>query len=458
MEKNLIHPNHYGFLKKCSTANALQHIVDLWLQSIDKNKINAALFLDLSAGFDVINLDLLLYKLKLYNLEENTLRWFETYLKGRHQCVQIESAFSQLLPVKWGVPQGSILGPLLFLIFINELPDTTRRKTPDNDTTEDENDPTEASHIIVFADDNTPTCSETEPDVLMNSMQSDSNKVTNWFSKNEMICSGEKTKLLLITTGANRSSKLIGPARGITVGGEYKEESKSEKLLGLLVNNSCNWESHLYGDEENLGLIKQLSQRIGVLKRLKKFLPSFRFKQIVNGIYYSKQMYCLTVFGGIWGLPGSMDVEKRNGIMLTKEDMRKMQVMQNSVMRVTTNSRYDTPTTELLRKTNQLSIHQMIAFQTSCQVFNIYKNRFPAYHFDRFFGGLSDNQNVIGSRSRTNLESRIDFKTSLGRGSFFFLGSRIWNALPQSAKAAADIRCFKASTKPWIKANISIRP
>ena len=292
----------------------------------------------------------------------------------------------------------------------------------------------------------------------MNNIQTDSNKVTSWFSKNEMICSGEKTKLLLITTSANRSSKLSGPARGITVNGEYKEESISEKLLGLLVNNSCNWKSHLYGDEENIGLIKQLSQRIGVLKRLKKFLPSFRFNQIVNGIYYSKQMYCLTVFGGIWGLPGSMDVEKRNGTMLTKEDMRRLQVMQNSVMRVTTNSRYDTPTTELLRKTNQLSIHQMIAFQTSCQVFNIYKNKFPAYHYNRFFGGLSCDSNATGSRSRSNLESRIDFKTSLGRGSFFYLGSRIWNALPHSAKSSADIRCFKASTKPWIKANISIKP
>ena len=68
----------------------LQHVVDIWLQSIEKTKINAALFLDLSAGFNVINLDLFLFKLSKHNIDENTLKWFESYLKARKQSVQIE--------------------------------------------------------------------------------------------------------------------------------------------------------------------------------------------------------------------------------------------------------------------------------------------------------------------------------------------------------------------------------
>ena len=448
MSNTLIHPNHYGFLKKCSTANALQHIVDIWLQSIDKNKINAALFLDLSAGFDVINLDLLLYKLQLYNFDENTIRWFESYLKGRQQCVQVESAISPLLPVNFGVPQGSILGPILFLIFINELPELvkeTEQHLANEDTTAE-------PHIIVFADDNTPTCSETDPDDLIESIQEVSNKVTNWFTMNDMVCSGDKTKLLLVGSRANRASKLGGHTRGLTVNGDYKEESESEKLLGIVMNNTCTWKTLLYGDEENLGLVKQLSQRVGILRKLKTFMPSSKFRQLVNGIYYSKQMYCLTVYSGIWGLPGNMDEENRNGIMLTKEDMRKLQVVQNSIMRLTTNSRYDTPTTELLSKSNSLSIHQLMAFHTSNQVFNIRNNQFPPYHYQRLFGS----PNTL--RSGSNLESRVDFKSSLGRGSFFYQGSRIWNALPHPMKTAPDAKTFKMMTKPWIKANISIRP
>jgi hypothetical protein len=176
----------------------------------------------------VINLDLLLYKLQLYNFDENTIRWFESYLKGRQQCVQVESAISPLLPVNFGVPQGSILGPILFLIFINELPELvkeTEQHLANEDTTAE-------PHIIVFADDNTPTCSETDPDDLIESIQEVSNKVTSWFTKNDMVCSGDKTKLLLIGSRAKRASKLGGHTRGLTVNGDYKEESESEVEYG----------------------------------------------------------------------------------------------------------------------------------------------------------------------------------------------------------------------------------
>ena len=147
-----------------------------------------------------------------------------------------------------------------------------------------------------------------------------------------------------------------------------------------------------------------------------------------------------------------MDEESRKSIMLTKEDMRKLQVLQNSVMRITTSSRYDTPTSELLQKSNQLSIHQLMGYHTATQVYNIKQNRFPLYHFRRLFGENN------GLRSGSNLESRVEFRKSLGRGSFFYQGSRLWNLLPQALKTAPDIRMFKLMTKPWIRSHISIRP
>ena len=125
---NLIHPNHHGFLRNCSTSTALQQMMDTWLRSLDDGKLVSALFLDLSAGFDVINHKLLLRKLHLYNFSDNTMKWFRSYLIDRYQAVQVESALSPLLPVPYGVPQGSILGPLLFLFFINELPEVVKVK------------------------------------------------------------------------------------------------------------------------------------------------------------------------------------------------------------------------------------------------------------------------------------------------------------------------------------------
>ena len=217
------------------------NVVDVWLQSMDKTKINAALFQDLKAVLDVINHELPLHKLEKYNMDGNSLRWFESYLKGRHQCVQVESAFSPYLPVPWGVPQGSILGPLLFLLYINELPEVTKKAG------DDEKEVTEQSNVIIFADDNTPTTSNHDPEELMKDIKVDADKITEWFHENDMVCSGEKTKLLLITSRANRSAKLIGNPKSIVVNDELKQETSSEKLLGIVVNNSCNWKNHLYG-------------------------------------------------------------------------------------------------------------------------------------------------------------------------------------------------------------------
>ena len=160
----------------------------------------------------------------------------------RYQCVQIESALSSNLKVPWGVPQGSILGPLLFLIFLNELPNIIKNN---EGTPYTEKQETEGS-IIIFVDDNTPTVSNSDPVRLLEKMQTKTNLVTDWFGKNDLSCSGEKTKLLVVGTRVNRSAKIGDMELKLIVNGDVVKDSTSEKLLGMVINNTATWHHHLH--------------------------------------------------------------------------------------------------------------------------------------------------------------------------------------------------------------------
>ena len=308
--------------------------------------------------------------------------------------------------------------------------------------------------IVVYADDNSPIAADPQPQTLQVKTQHLADIVTKWFSKNDMICSSEKTKLLIIGTHANRLSKLLknNISLSVNVCGDVKQESVSEKLLGVVVNNAATFKHHLYGDDENPGLIKQLAKRVGMLNKMKRFLSPSKLRMVMDGLFGSKLSYGITVWGRVWGIPGNAEEDCRSP-SLTKEDMRKLQTLQNKCLRILTSSEYRTPTKILLQKTQKLSVHQQVAYQVLSQVYSINYN-----NYRRLF--LKDNNNnPPDTRTQdTHSVNRVDFKLSLCRTHFFYQSSRLWSSLPIDVRSSRNKSIFKKKCKAWVKAMIMPKP
>ena len=340
--QNLFHPNHHGSLANHSTATAIIQLFDMWLEAAENQELSAVCLLDQSAAFNLLCHKTLKEKLKLYNFNEATIEWLMSYLGGRTQLVQVESRTSTPLDCgDHGVPQGSVLGGLLHVINSNDLPACHHQ-----------------GDSVIYVDDDSDSVRARDPETLVKLIEQEANNSANWMKDNRLCVAGEKSKLLIIGTSQLKASKAMADTK-IVVDGKNITETESEKLLGIVINNKLTWKNHLYGDKDNEGLIPQLSKRIGMMKRISKYMNRESLKYFAAGIFYSKMSYCLPVFGTVFGLD-TYKAENSRSTSFTMKDNNNLQVLQNKLNRLLLNADKDTPTAELLRDTDSLSVHQMI--------------------------------------------------------------------------------------------------
>ena len=179
---NLLHPKQSGFRKKHSCQTALTSLVEQWLTNINNNEFNGAIFVDFKKDFDVIEHDLLLRILSSYGMLDTALEFFQSYLTNRQQCVTVGTKTSPLSTLKFGVPQGSVSGPILFSLYINDLSLYIE------------------TMCELFADDTSLLNHHTNLDALTDSLQHSIDKLIDWTEMNHMALHPDKTKFMLITT------------------------------------------------------------------------------------------------------------------------------------------------------------------------------------------------------------------------------------------------------------------
>jgi hypothetical protein len=276
------HPNHHGYRKNHNTTTALLQIYDNWVETDDRGEYSSVCFLDLSAAFDVVDHDLLLGKLEVYGFDENSVKWMGSYLKGRKQVVYVDGSLSGRLEIEAGVPQGSILGPLMYIIFTNDLPEIIHEHAP-NPISEPENSKfnvncTICGTISCYADDSTFSCAGKDSMEMSVFTSEKYLKMADYMTSNKLKLNGDKTHLMVMMNNAARRHHPNFQVQ-LNTGQEIIEESKSERLLGAQISQNLKWYQHIRDDEKSL--LKSLNARLNALKKV-SHMASFKTRKMIG--------------------------------------------------------------------------------------------------------------------------------------------------------------------------------
>ena len=307
---------------------------------------------------------------------------------------------------------------------------------------------------MLYADDDTDNIREADPDILKAKVQTEADLSTDWVHDNKLVCSGEKTKLLIIGTPELKKSRITTKniSFQITVAGHEVTDSSSEKLLGMVINDKLTWSNHLYGDEQNEGLVSKLSKRAGIIFKLSFLMPKDRLRNIAEGIFFSLLTYGIQVYGAVWGLEPYKVSDSRNK-SFTKEDNHNLQVIMNRVLRSLTGLPRETPVRQLLHESGYLSVQQLTAYHTVSTMFKIMKNKEPIYIYETLLQSKHTDD-----RARAPTLFQPSYNLSPSRQSFIYQAQKLFSLLPESITNSKNLNTFKKSVKNWIKLKIPAMP
>ena len=393
-KNNILHRHQFGFRQGHSTATAILDLIHKINQAIDDEEYALTVFIDLTKAFDVIDHFILLRKLYYYGIRGTPLKLFTNYLSDRKQLTVIDGVSSNLKEIKCGVPQGSILGPLLFLIYINDLPHSTQNL-----------------HYVLFADDTSVFCKGSDPRTLFDYFNVQLHEISNWMKANNLILNIAKTNYMLFGTRTVIETNL-----NLYYENENINRVSNTKFLGVFIDERLSWNHHI----DNL--CNTLSKNVGILYRM-QYLPQNILKMLYHSLVSCHVNYCNV----IWGFTSKKNIE-RVGRLLKR------------AIRVITHSPYLSPSTPLFLKTKILPINDLISLEIAKFMFKLHKNLLPEV-FNNYFI-LNSSVHNYNTRNAKNIHPPFN-RTSMSQSSIFYHGSILWNNLPNFIKCSKTFNQFK---------------
>ena len=268
---DLIPIHQSGFGKNHSCETGLSALLSQWHMHIDKNKLIGCVNIDLRKAFDLVNNKILCEKLKLYGCDDNTVSWFHSYLKNRKQVICIDDCKSTTLPLSHGVPQGLILGPLLFILFINDLPLSLTN-----------------SSLHMNADDTSLYVTGEDVNNINTYLHNDLVNVSDWFNNNLLVVNESKTNCMLICTQQKRA-KLGTDQLSISLNDVMLSNVNEQSALGVIIDNSLKFDTHVNN------VCKKVSKLQFLMFKIKSYL-TYEAQQIFYNSYILPCFdYCITL-------------------------------------------------------------------------------------------------------------------------------------------------------------------
>jgi hypothetical protein len=395
----LFHPYLSAFRKRHGCQTLLIKFVDDLKISLDRKEYCGAVLADLSKAFDCIPHQLVIAKLKAYGLSKEACMMMASYLGNRSQRVKLGTARSTWEPLKKGVPQGSILGPLIFNIFLNDMFDFMSKAC-----------------IYNYADDTTIVYTDSVLSKVKEVLNQEVGVLVQWFNSNGMKANPDKFQTILFKPTNHPKDQAADFS--ISLGDTVISESNIVKLLGVFIDNDLSFNEHV--DR----ICKKSGKQLNALKRISRYLSATDKNLIYESFIMSNLNYCAPV----WTFSSKASEEKLECIQkrALRYIFKDYEHDYHDMLRI-----YDFPSIKLKR------LRILV-----CEVFKCVKKLCPEYLWSVF------EENRVSRRDNMLVLSQWNTVRN-GFLSFHYYGARLYNQLPPEMRAMEAIEPFKNALKNW---------
>ena len=398
-------PYMCGYRKGFNAQHALVSLIEKWKKSLDKHGYAGAMLMDLSKAFDTLNHELLIAKLHAYGFSKESLCLVHSYLTNRWQRTKINKSFSSWSKLILGVPQGSVLGPLLFNIYINDLFWLN-----------------EQTDVCNYADDTTFYACNLDLETLLQRLEHDSLLAIEWFESNYMKLNGDKCHLLI--------SGFKYQSHWARVGTTKIWESSHEKLLGVTIDKDLKFNIHI----SNICI--KAGQKLTALGRISKLIPLNKRKTLFKAFIESQFAYCPLAW-----------------MFHDRSLNNKINHLHERALRIVYKDDYST-FEELLKKDNAFTIHHRNIQSMAIEVYKTKNGLAPSIMNDIFI-----NRNYNGPDLRLQTDFCVPSVNTVFKGddSLRHFGPLIWKIVPYELKKINSLNKFKLEIKKWLPHNCPCR-